>query len=190
MQIAGVKSHLIIVDLEATCWERSEKKYLQMETIEIGAVKIDLSELKIMDEYDAFVKPVRNPILSDFCTELTSIRQENVDAADEFPDAFLKFLDWIGDRNKSTFGSWSKYDRWQFQQDCNFHKIEYPFDHHFDIKKYFAMAHNNRRYGLKRAIRKSGLEFRGTHHRGIDDAKNIWYVLEKLIRENEQLSLF
>nr|MBN2278204.1 exonuclease domain-containing protein [candidate division Zixibacteria bacterium] len=193
MLIPGVKNKLLIVDLEATCWEGNERglhKMNEMETIEIGAVMVDLEDRENIREYDIFIRPVRNPILSEFCKNLTSISQGDVNNAEPFPVVFPGFLEWAGDRNNYTFASWSGYDKWQFENDCLYHKIEYPFTTHFDIKKYFARAHNNQKMGLGRAVKKSGLEFEGTHHRGIDDARNIWYVLKKIIRDNDQLSLF
>lgn len=189
MIIPGVKSRLLIVDLEATCWE-NKGLFKEMETIEIGALMVDLTDRDNVREYDAFIRPVRNPILSDFCKNLTSIKQEDVDRAETFPVAFLKFLEWAGDMDQYTFASWSEYDKWQFQNDCTYHRIEYPFPTHFDIKKFFSKAHRNQRYGLSRAVRLSALEFDGIHHRGIDDARNIWRVLKKILDENEQLELF
>jgi len=189
MIIPGVKNKLLIVDLEATCWE-DKSMFAEMETIEIGALLIDLHDRDNAREFDCFIRPVRNPILSDFCKNLTSINQEDVDRAETFPVAFPKFLEWAGDLNGLTFASWGGYDKWQFENDCTYHKIEYPFEDHFNIKRFFAKAHRNKKYGLSRAVRKSGLEFEGTHHRGIDDARNIWYVLKKILDENEQLDLF
>ena len=39
----------------------------QMETIEIGLVVIDLKTLEIVDEFQRFVRPQINPILTVFC---------------------------------------------------------------------------------------------------------------------------
>lgn len=53
----------------------------QMETIEIGLVVIDLETLEIVDEFQRFVRPRINPILTDFCKSLTSIQQADEDGA-------------------------------------------------------------------------------------------------------------
>jgi inhibitor of KinA sporulation pathway (predicted exonuclease) len=52
-----------------------------METLEIGLVVIDLESLEIVDEFQRFVRPQINPILTDFCKKLTSIQQADVDGA-------------------------------------------------------------------------------------------------------------
>ncbi|MCX2901092.1 3'-5' exonuclease [Pseudomonas mandelii] len=56
----------------------------QTETIEIGLVVIDLKSLGIVDEFQRFVHPQINPILTYFCKKLTSIQQADVDNAGTF----------------------------------------------------------------------------------------------------------
>jgi len=52
-----------------------------MEIIEIGAVMVEAQGLTVIDEFQTFIKPVRYPILTEFCKSLTSITQEQVDQA-------------------------------------------------------------------------------------------------------------
>ena len=42
-------------------------------------VKLDGRKTAIVDEFDTFVQPTLNPMLSKFATELTAITQEQVD---------------------------------------------------------------------------------------------------------------
>ena len=56
----------LIIDLEATCWERGAGHYGENEIIEIGATVIG-DDYEIVKEIQQFVRPVRNPILSEFC---------------------------------------------------------------------------------------------------------------------------
>ncbi|MEM8890039.1 MAG: 3'-5' exonuclease, partial [Bacteroidota bacterium] len=79
----------IIVDLEATCWKKREKGQIN-EIIEIGAVAIDEAGNEL-GEFAEFIKPKLNPILSDFCKELTSISQSEIDAAQSFPEVLKAF---------------------------------------------------------------------------------------------------
>ena len=48
-----------------------------------------------IDEFRTFVRPVRHPTLSPFCTELTGITQADVDAAPAFPAVVARFHDWL-----------------------------------------------------------------------------------------------
>ena len=71
----------ILYDLEATCWRTSRPK--RVEIIEVGAVKVN-EDLEITSEFCAFVRPMVHPVISRFCTSLTSIRQSDVDRAPQF----------------------------------------------------------------------------------------------------------
>lgn len=159
---------IIIVDLEATC---SEQRDIVNEIIEIGAVKIENG--KITSIFDSFVKPVINPILTDFCKDLTSIKQENVDSANEFPKVLREFRNWIG-TNNFILMSWGFYDKKQFIKDCNYWHL--PTDwigEHHNIKLMFSDKTGHRPCGMEKALKILNMPLDGTHHRGIDDAKNI-----------------
>ncbi|HMP17761.1 MAG TPA: 3'-5' exonuclease, partial [Gemmatales bacterium] len=97
---------IIVCDLEATCWK--DKPYHQeMEIIEIGAVRI--ADGVMLDEFHCMVQPVLHPKLSDFCQELTTIRQEEVDQGLLFPQAYMRFLEWMG-AEPFLFASWGSFD--------------------------------------------------------------------------------
>jgi inhibitor of KinA sporulation pathway (predicted exonuclease) len=176
---------LLIVDLEATCWEKPIHRPEQMEIIEIGALLIEIANSTVIEEFDLFVRPVRHPALSDFCKDLTSINQDDVDAANTFPDVMEQFLSWMGNPRDILFASWGAYDQKQLRQDCAYHRVHYPFgDNHLNLKKTFAERHRGKKFGLNRALRLLGLSFEGIHHRGIDDARNIWRIVSSITDGN------
>ncbi|MEX3713417.1 3'-5' exonuclease [Cytobacillus horneckiae] len=161
----------IIFDLEATCEDKSFDPNFDLETIEIGAIKI--IENKIVDEYQTFIKPVRTPKLTNYCKELTSITQEQVDNGQSFQDAILEFQKWAG--NEAEYLSWGYYDRKQFEKDCFYHSLDIEWlKKHRSIKhEYQTLKKLQRAIGVKKALKLEGIEFEGVHHRGIDDARNI-----------------
>jgi len=169
---------LLVVDLEATCWERSRHSPENMETIEIGALIVDpLRDDVAPREFQCFVRPVRFPQLSEFCTRLTSIRQDDVDGAPAFAESFARFVDWVGDPAAVRFASWGAYDRRQLLQDCAHAGTAYPFgEEHLNLKHWCAPRLGMRPGGLLQALAKAGLTLDGVHHRGLDDARNIWRV--------------
>jgi 3'-5' exoribonuclease 1 len=177
---------ILIIDLEATCWmDDTTKQRSEMEIIEIGSTILD-PDLKIIDSSSIFVRPVKNPILSDFCKSLTSITQEDVDGANPFPQAFPEFLcgvkNVIGndDMHSVIFASWGKWDKKQLNRECSYNQMNYPFCNHWNIKKAFSRKLEvKRQYGLKKAMAKLELEFEGTPHRGIDDTINTARVVQK-----------
>jgi inhibitor of KinA sporulation pathway (predicted exonuclease) len=72
------------------------------------------------------------------------------------------------------FCSWGDYDRKQLQQDCAYHSVPYPMPEHLNLKVAFANARGHaKKKGVVGALKTVGLQFEGTHHRGIDDARNI-----------------
>lgn len=168
-------THSVIVDLEATCCDDNSFPRHEMEIIEIGAVAVESATGAAVSEFQSFVRPVRNRVLTDFCKSLTSISQQQVDGADEFPAVIKHLGTWLSALADYDFCSWGNYDRRQFEQDCEFHSVSYPFaGPHRNLKVEFAEALGlKKRLGVGQAVRKLGLEFDGTPHRGIDDARNI-----------------
>ena len=61
-------------------------------------LRFDLSaeDWEVVDEFHSFVRPVRVPILTEFCKSLTGIKQEQVDTAEVFPVVFKKWQHFIG----------------------------------------------------------------------------------------------
>ncbi|MFM2063432.1 MAG: polymerase PolC-type [Cyanobacteriota bacterium] len=167
--------YFLIIDLEATCCDKRTFPRHEMEMIEIGAVMLNRQTWEIDSEFQQFIKPVRNPQLTEFCTNLTSISQEQVDAAPTFPEVILKLTEWMNSFSHYIFCSWGNYDKTQFLQDCKFHHVPYPFGaEHRNIKKEFSeyLGVSNK-FGMKQALEHLGMELKGIHHRGIDDARNI-----------------
>ncbi len=174
-------THYLIVDLEVTCWQ-SPSSFEEKEIIEIGAVMLDSKELKIETEYSCFVKPRVNPILSEFCQTLTTIRQEDINSAVYFDVAFRQFLDWVGTREFSLC-SWGIYDVRQIQAECNRFDLEYPnaFANHINLKKLFAEKMGVAHKSVVQALEYLDQKFSGTHHRGIDNARNIARIAREIL---------
>lgn len=173
----------VIFDLEATCWE--EKKGRKNETIEIGAVLVN-DKKEIVSEFVQFIKPVIHPKLSPFCTELTSIQQADVDSAPGFLEASTRFKEWFGlGKAPYVLCSWGFYDRNQLESDSEVHGLEADWvAHHISLKhQYHHIRSLRRAVGMKKALANEGFALDGTHHRGIDDARNIAKVSLKYFDE-------
>lgn len=174
MTLEKYKNYLI-VDLEATCCDQNSFPRTQMETIEIGAVMVEAQNLTVIDEFTTFIKPVRHPQLTAFCTELTSITQADVDAAPLYPEAVAIFKQWLYQYEDFVFCSWGDYDKKQLTQDSQYHREPFPIGaEHVNIKVLFSKTQDlKKRFGMDGALKKAGLALDGTHHRGIDDARNM-----------------
>ena len=108
-------NYYLVVDLEATCCDKQATiKQTEMEIIEIGAVMVHPESLTIIDEFQSFIKPIRHPILTEFCKSLTSIAQAQVDVAPSYPEAIALLKKWLSGYSNGVFGSWGDLDRKQF----------------------------------------------------------------------------
>lgn len=65
--------------------------------LEFGAVLLNLINGSVVSEFQRYVRPTMNPILSDYCMNLTGIRQDVVDRQGTFPLAFVAFKSWLGE---------------------------------------------------------------------------------------------
>ena len=172
-------SRYLVIDVEATCCDKGTVPRDQMEIIEIGAVMVDGTSFAVIDDMQTFIRPVRHPRLTPFCTALTSIEQDDVDGAPVFKDAIANFRRWLYQYSDFVFCSWGDYDLHQFRQDCAFHKVPYPISaSHVNVKRLMAERQAlSKKPGLGEAVLLAGMTFEGAHHRGIDDARNIARLL-------------
>jgi len=171
----------IIFDLEASCW-LGRPPHGVNEIIEIGAVKVN-EYGEVTDVFSKFVKPLVNPVLSDFCKKLTSITQQDIDKAKMYPYVCQDFMDWIDLEEDYCLVSWGKYDKEQLRADCMLHKMEYDWlDYHCNLKAaYKILKRETHEQGLKKVVKNEGFEFTGIHHRAISDAENMAKVFIKYI---------
>jgi inhibitor of KinA sporulation pathway (predicted exonuclease) len=66
--------YLLILDFEATC-DKDRSIGSSPEIIEFPTVILNTKTLQQEGEFQRYVRPTVNPILSKFCTELTGITQ-------------------------------------------------------------------------------------------------------------------
>jgi len=175
-------SYYLIIDLEATCSDNGIVPRDEMEIIEIGAVLQSARTFEIESEFQTFVRPVRNPNLTKFCMELTGITQSDVAGAPSFQEAIEDLKEWMDPFGDTLFCSWGDYDRKQFLQDCEYHRIAYPFhSEHLNLKARFSESNGGtKKLGITGALRNLNMNFEGSHHRGLDDARNIARIVRRV----------
>lgn len=183
--------YYVVFDLEATCWEAGStkenayKQLNEMETIEIGAVKTDL-KFNIIDTFQVFIKPILNPYLSDFCKNLTSIKQEDVDFAPFFKEAYLSFLHWSG--SAKQYIAWGQYDYNQLKIDCaRNNMLVFGSEKYQNGKVLVSEMRGFKPKGLEKEIRRYNIPLEGAEgvrHRAIFDATITARVLAKVSKEH------
>lgn len=179
---------IALIDLECTCDVDVSLMVEGHEIIEIGAVVCDLTmdSLAIVDSLQLYVRPIYNPVLSEFCIQLTGIEQTTVDQAKPLFAALLELHLWIMKSQIEVWGSWGGFDKSQFIKECGLKELKNPLDEfqHFNIKQLFARKFGHK-VGLGRALTMKGISFEGRAHTGIDDARNIAILLSntKILRD-------
>jgi inhibitor of KinA sporulation pathway (predicted exonuclease) len=176
-------NEIIIVDLEATCWELDgDYQKQQSEIIEIGICKFNTKTGKISASEGILVKPVSSEI-SEFCTRLTSITPQMVEEHGVSLSEACNALEKRYNSEHLTWASYGAYDRTMLKEQCIKFGIRYPMSaHHINVKVLFSEVHGlTKGMGMVRALRMLNLPLEGTHHRGVDDAKNIAKILHNLV---------
>lgn len=172
---------IVVVDIEATCWKGKPPAGQKKEIIEIGVCTLDLQTGERLAKESILVKPTQSTV-SAFCTELTTLTQEQVDEGMNFRDA-CRILRKKYKAPERTWASYGDYDRAKFLQQSAEFGIPYPFsDRHLNVKTLFAMVHGlKREVGMAKALESRQMVLEGTHHRGADDAWNTAKLLTELL---------
>lgn len=167
--------NVLVIDVESTCWEPPEvqPKNEISEIIEIGIAVVNIKDLLITDNASILIKPKKSKV-SKFCTKLTTLTQDMVDKGCTFDQAMGILKNKYNSENR-TFVSWGDYDRKMFERNSRDYGVKYPFGpRHMNLKNSFTLLHGlGSEPGLDTALEHLGMKLEGTHHRGIDDARNI-----------------
>lgn len=86
----------VIFDTEYTsckgCLENGRAEWQKEEIVQIAALKIDAITLDVIEEFNVYIKPSINPVLSDFFVDLTGITNDLIEKLGiSFEQAYLMF---------------------------------------------------------------------------------------------------
>lgn len=172
------KDKIIIIDLEATCWQREVPKGQVNEIIEIGICELDSFSGSISKNRGILVTPKYSKI-SQFCTQLTTITEDLINKEGVTFEAALEILHQDYSAHQYTWASYGQYDLNMLKKQCAFRKLDYPKGRtHINVKELFSEVKGlQKKVGMNGALEILKIPLEGTHHRGVDDAKNITKVL-------------
>ncbi len=178
------KDKLIIVDLEATCWEGYHAPKGQTnEVLEIGVCLLDMTTFEITQKQSLLVRPTES-IISEFCTRLTTITQDLVDREGMAFSEACERLETEYDSSHRLWGAWGSFDYTLMSQQCKRRNVRYPFiKQYVNFKRVFQDTHG-KRLGLKFALEAVELPQEGTAHRGHDDAYNIAALVSYMVQKH------
>lgn len=173
---------VLIVDLEASCYQGVWPADEVQEIIEIGIAEVSIPERRITRAESIVVKPLSSKI-SEYCTELTGWTQKAVDEGTTLLHACQTLQADYDSRNR-LWVSQGNFDRKLFYKNCQMYGVPYPFgDHHLNISAMFSLLTGTyRQSGMKSQLSKLGMTLEGTHHSGVDDAKNIARIFLEVLK--------
>lgn len=170
-----------------------------MEIIEIACTKIDLCDKKNVrqSQFHEYVRPLINPQLTLFCTDLTGIMQSTVDKSDDINVVVERFLNWMYEQRlishdyqepvqEFSFVSGGNNDlRWLAPHLENYYssrRREIPkfFKEWINIKKPFVQITRQWPRGIFQMLEILGEAPKGRSHSAKDDCMNLATVIEIL----------
>ncbi|XP_042855808.1 ERI1 exoribonuclease 3-like [Penaeus japonicus] len=177
--------YFLVLDFEATC---DQDKLIQpQEIIEFPVLKVDARTFRIESTFHEFVKPVHNPLLTDFCIKLTTISQEEVDDGKDFRTVIHLFDKWVredvGLDKKFLFVTCGDWDlKTMLPRQCKTENVQVPnyCKRWHNIKQSYFSITNQYIKGMMPMLAGLNLKHMGTLHRGLDDCHNIANILREL----------
>ena len=157
------------------------------EIVDIGAVKIEASTMKVIGEFSELVKPGAR--LTRHTTKLTGITKKDLIGVEKFPQIIEKFIRFIGE--DSIFVTWGKEDYRFLSHDCTLHSVECPCmekERRIDLQKFVFQAYEElfeHTPSLQSAVEQLGLIWEGKQHRALADAENTANILLKAYSERD-----
>ncbi|NXT68721.1 ERI2 exoribonuclease, partial [Chaetops frenatus] len=163
--------------------------------VEFPAVLLNASTGAIESEFHMYVQPQEHPILSEFCTELTGITQNQVDEGVPLNICLSQFLKWIQKMQKEkkiifstesqsnstseskacAFVTWTDWDLGVcLHYECKRKQLRKPdiLNSWIDLKATYRAFYNRKPKGLNGALQDLGIAFEGREHSGLDDSRN------------------
>ncbi|MDP2436536.1 MAG: 3'-5' exonuclease [archaeon] len=188
----------LVLDFEATCQEGA--RITPQEVIEFPVVCVCAKSRAIVWELQNYVKPVVHPRLSPFCTSLTGITQDTVDAGISFPAA----LDALTAKMRETgllpvmpssprfifvtCGDWDLQVMLSGQLRLSNLKRPSFFNQWINIKQPFMTKYRQTHsLGMAAMLKVLKMKMVGRHHSGIDDCRNIAAILLRMIADSTAL---
>jgi inhibitor of KinA sporulation pathway (predicted exonuclease) len=179
-------NNAVIFDTEFTAWEGSVARNWTApgefrEIIQIGAIKLTTDTLTETAAFSILVRPVFNPVLSDYITALTGITQEAITREGTgLADAVQQFFKFAGGSQLACYG----FDGWIIAKNLSFlgQSPAWPGVRPLNIGDWFAAAGVDvaaiNSGGLAAAV---GVQASGPEHEAVSDCRSILAAIRVLV---------
>ncbi|KAI5662492.1 hypothetical protein M9H77_21815 [Catharanthus roseus] len=180
----------------------------KVEILEFPVLLFDAKTMSVVDFFHRFVRPSKmteqriNEYIEGKYGKLGVDRVWH-DTAIPFHNVIQEFEDWLvkhrlwgekpgGLLNKAAFVTCGNWDvKTKIPQQCEVSNIKLPsyFMEWINLKDSYLNFYKQRAPGMLSMMRELNIPLRGSHHLGIDDAKNITRVLQRLLTDGASLQI-
>jgi inhibitor of KinA sporulation pathway (predicted exonuclease) len=163
-------NRILFVDVELTCWEGAPPAGELPEVIAIGIVDLKTDDLDIRREKLFLVRPQVSAI-SPFCSTFTGIMPNEAEGAPPLPEVVRTIRKTFG---QSDWCAWGRDDA-LIRESCERAGAELPFlgcfhDLAAQVRGLLGLTY---RLGLDEALERFDLDWEGTPHEALADARNL-----------------
>lgn len=180
---------LIIYDTEFTAWEGSQHRnwglsWEARELIQFSASCIQMSEhsLSVISSLDLFVKPNKNPKLSQYIQDLTGITQTDVDNG-LLPKAFFKQLDSFCEQGQIPMASWGN-DLHVLQETASLNQVSLGNLNSYNLIEVFSPFGINTNVSSGELFKQFDLTLTVHEHNALDDTRSLVASLTALHQQS------
>jgi ERI1 exoribonuclease 3 len=182
--------YLCFLDFMATCNDGPPPK--PQEIIEFPALLLNVKTGEIEDTFHHYIKPDVHPQLAPFCTELTGITQDMVDAGVSLEEALVLHQQWLDRHNIVSAGDEASENEekkrflyvtcgdWDLKvclpNQLEYHERHVPegFGSWINVKWPFENMYHSKPRGIADMMSQMGLIVAdGSYQSGIDDCQNL-----------------
>jgi len=155
------------------------------EIVHIWAIMVDIKTRQEISSFSIFIKPIKNPIVSDYFINLTKITQEEIDTQwKDFVTAVNEFVQWAGDTIELyAYGK----DEIILAENCGLHNITLPFIRKSRFKNIVDVFLKNNiqatQYHSGTINQYFNIPNNETEHNALADARNVLHSLQELYRK-------
>eukprot|EP00927_Polykrikos_kofoidii_P057064 TRINITY_DN51174_c0_g1_i1.p1 TRINITY_DN51174_c0_g1~~TRINITY_DN51174_c0_g1_i1.p1 ORF type:complete len:407 (+),score=42.62 TRINITY_DN51174_c0_g1_i1:74-1294(+) len=179
---------LVVLDFEWTA-DNQRPMVPISEITQFPSVLVKLAGRKstVVDEFNTYVRPTLNPVLTKFSIELTGITQDTVNCSPPIEDALRDYLNWLRRHELVSDELGTKVGRWEFctwtdadigmqlVRELRHKHLTMPpcFEHWIDLKILYKRHYKKEPTGgLQACVERLGLTFEGRAHDGLIDSRN------------------
>nr|AKM76596.1 polynucleotidyl transferase ribonuclease H-like superfamily protein [Monsonia emarginata] len=196
-KVAQELDYFLVLDLEG-----------KVEILEFPVVLVDAETAEVLDLFHRFVRPSKmseqriNEYIEGKYGKLGVDRVWH-DTAIPFEEVIQQFEVWLtqhhlwgkemgGHLNRAAFVTCGNWDvKTKIPQQCNVSKMKLPsyFMEWINLKDVYLNFYKRRATGMMTMMRELQIPLMGSHHLGIDDAKNITRVLQRMLADGARLQI-